>query len=62
MSLDTINDYYTLSEDNLCYTNRKKQVALRLGDNVRVRCIAASKETRHVDFMLVRGEENGNSK
>ena len=53
VSLDTINDYYTLSEDNLCYTNRKKQVALRLGDKVRVRCIAASKETRHVDFMLV---------
>ncbi len=62
VSLDTINDYYVLSEDNMCYTNRKKQVALRLGDKVRVRCIAASKETRHVDFMLVEGERNGDIK
>lgn len=62
VSLDTINDYYTLSDDNLCYTNRKKQVALKLGDKVRVKCIAASKETRHVDFMLVEGDENGDTK
>lgn len=62
VSLDTINDYYILSDDNLCYTNRKKQVALRLGDKVRVKCIAASKETRHVDFMLVEDEKDGNSK
>lgn len=53
VSLDTINDYYTLSDDNLYYTNRKKQIALKLGDKVRVRCISANKETRHVDFILV---------
>ena len=62
VSLDSINDYYVLSEDSLCYTNRKKQVALRLGDKVRVRCVAANKETRHVDFVLVEGETNGNLK
>lgn len=59
VSLDTINYYYTLSDDNLYYTNRKKQIALKLGDKVRVRCVAASKETRHVDFILV-GDEDGN--
>lgn len=59
VSLDTINDFYTLSDDNLYYTNRKKQVSLKLGDKVRVKCIAASKETRHIDFILV-GDENGN--
>ncbi len=53
VSLDTIKDYYTLSDDGLCYFNRKKRIALTLGDKVRVRCIAANKETRHVDFMLV---------
>ena len=53
VSLDTINDFYTLSEDNMYYTNRKKQIALRLGDKVKVKCIAANKETRHVDFILV---------
>lgn len=60
VSLDTINDYYTISDDNLYYTNRKKQVALKLGDKVRVRCIAASKETRHVDFILIGSEKDGN--
>ncbi len=62
VSLDSINDYYILSDDNLCYTNRKKQVALKLGDKVRVRCVAANKETRHVDFVLEEGDKNGDSK
>ena len=53
VSLDTINDYYTLSDNKLFYTNRKKQVALTMGDKIKVRCIAANKETRHVDFMLI---------
>ncbi len=53
VSLDTIKDYYTLSDDMLYYTNRKKHVVLRLGDKVKVKCIMASKETRHVDFMLM---------
>lgn len=57
VSLDTINDYYTLSEDNMYYTNRKKQIALKIGDKVKVKCIAANKETRHVDFMLIEGSE-----
>ncbi len=56
VSLDTIKDYYTLSDDMLYYRDRKKRVALKLGDKVKVKCIAANKETRHVDFMLVDGE------
>lgn len=35
------------------YFDRKKRIALRLGDKVRVKCIAANKETRHIDFILV---------
>lgn len=62
VSLDTIKDYYTISDDMLYYTNRKKQIALRLGDKVSVKCIAANKETRHVDFILISGDKNGNSK
>lgn len=62
VGLETIKDYYVLSDDNLCYTNRKKQVALKLGDKVRVRCVAANKETRHIDFVLVEGDENGDIK
>lgn len=62
VSLDTINDYYTISDDMLYYTNRKRQIALRLGDKVRVRCISASKETRHIDFVLVEGDKDGNTK
>lgn len=53
VSLDTIKDYYTLSDNKLFYYNRKKQIALTMGDKIKVRCISASKETKHVDFMLV---------
>jgi ribonuclease R len=53
VSLDTINDYYTLNDEMTYYFDRKKRIALRLGDKVRVKCIAANKETRHIDFILV---------
>lgn len=53
VSLDTVNDYYTLSDDSLYYYNRKKRIVLKLGDRVKVKCIAANKETRHIDFILV---------
>lgn len=53
VSLDTINDYYTINDDMTYYYDRKKRIALRLGDKVRVKCIAANKETRHIDFILV---------
>ena len=56
VSLDTINDYYTINDDMTYYYDRKKRIALRLGDKVRVKCIAANKETRHIDFVLVKGE------
>lgn len=56
VSLDTINDYYKLSDDGLFYYNRKKKIALTLGDKVRVKCISANKETRHIDFVLVKEE------
>jgi exoribonuclease R len=32
----------------------------RLGDKVRVKCVAASKETSMVDFEIVKVDENGN--
>lgn len=53
VSLDTINDYYTINDEMTYYFDRKKRIALRLGDKVRVKCIAANKETRHIDFILV---------
>lgn len=53
VSLDTINDYYTINVEMTYYFDRKKRIALRLGDKVRVKCIAANKETRHIDFILV---------
>ena len=54
VSLDTINDYYTMSDDMTYYYDRKKRIALRLGDKVKVKCISANKETRHIDFILVK--------
>lgn len=61
VKLETLDDYYTFREDLMAYVNKKKQIAFRLGDRVRVECIGASKEQRTVDFTLVKKVNNGNN-
>jgi ribonuclease R len=45
--------YYDYSEKLMGYT-RNGRVDLRYGDRVRVRCIAADREKREIDFAFVR--------
>ena len=61
VKLETLEDYYTFKEDLMAYVGKKKQIAFRLGDKVRVECIGASKEQRTVDFTLVKKVKNGNN-
>lgn len=53
-------DYFTYVPDLLAMIGKSTKKTYRLGDKVRVRCVAASKETSMVDFELVKVDENGN--
>ena len=52
--IDTIgDDYYTYDETTFSLIGRKNKRGYRLGDNVRVKVVAADKEKRTIDFELV---------
>ena len=54
-------DYFTYIPELLAMIGKSTKKTYRLGDKVRVKCVAASKETSMVDFELVKvDEENGN--
>ena len=53
-------DYFTYVPDLLAMIGKSTKKTYRLGDKVRVKCVAASKETSMVDFELVKVDENGN--
>ena len=53
VSFEDIKGYFNPNEDYTLVYERKGKVAFTLGDKIKVKCIAASKETRHVDFTVV---------
>ena len=53
-------DYFTYVPDLLCMIGKSTKKMYRLGDKVRVKCVAASKETSMVDFEIVKVDEDGN--
>ena len=58
--LDSLKgDYYTYDETTFTIRGNKDKRGYRLGDNVRVRVIAADKEKRTIDFEVI---EDGDSK
>ncbi len=57
--IDTLkDDYYTYDENTFSLIGRKNKRGYRLGDMVKVKVIAASKEKRTIDFEVVK---NGNT-
>ena len=52
-------DYYTYVPELLSMIGKSTKKTYRLGDKVRVKCVAASKENSMVDFELVKVDENG---
>ena len=55
-------DYFEFNEETNILIGKKTGKKYRLGQKVRVRCIAASKESSTIDFELIEGEKNGNTK
>ncbi len=55
-------DYFTYVPELLSMIGKSTKKTYRLGDKVRVKCVAASKETSMVDFELVKVDENGDKK
>lgn len=56
-------DYFTYVPDILSMIGKSTKKTYRLGDKVRVKCIAASKETSMVDFEIVKvDDKDGNKK
>ena len=52
--IDTIgDDYYTYDETTFSLVGRKNKRGYRLGDNVRVKVVAADKEKRTIDFEIL---------
>ena len=58
VKLDSLqDDNYFFDESSFSIVGQRNKKAYRLGDNVRVRVIAASKEARTVDFEIIEKEE-----
>ena len=55
-------DYYTYVPDLLAMIGKSTKKMYRLGDKVKVRCVAATKENSMVDFELVEVDKNGDKK
>lgn len=55
-------DYYNYEENLLSLVGENTKKTYRIGDKVTVKCVAASKEARTIDFVLVDGDKNGNKK
>ncbi|NLG82756.1 MAG: ribonuclease R [Bacilli bacterium] len=51
--LDMTDDYYNFDERTMSLIGERTKRIYRLGDEVRVRVIGASKETREIDFEIV---------
>lgn len=55
-------DFYVYNSDIMAIIGDATKEMFRLGDEVKVKVISASKESKQIDFALVRGDGNGNTK
>ena len=54
-------DFYNYVENLMSLIGENTKKVYRMGDKVRVKCIAASKEAKQVDFIVIQGgDKNGN--
>ena len=56
------DDYFTYIPELLAMIGKSTKKMYRLGDKVKVKCVASNKETSMIDFEIVRVDENGNKK
>ena len=57
-----VGDYFEYNEELNMLIGKKSGKKYKLGQKVRVKCIAASKEDSTIDFSIVDGGKNGNTK
>jgi ribonuclease R len=57
-----VGDYFEFNEETNMLIGKRTGKKYKLGQKVRVKCISASKENSTIDFALVEGDKNGNSK
>lgn len=55
-------DYFNYVPELFALIGNNTKKMYRLGDKVRVKCVAASKENRTIDFIILDGDKNGNKK
>ena len=55
-------DYFNYVTELFALIGNNTKKMYRLGDKVRVKCVAASKENRTIDFIILDGDKNGNKK
>ncbi|MEG2457938.1 MAG: ribonuclease R [Bacilli bacterium] len=53
ISLDTLKGHYSYKEEIMSLVDSNNHIVYSLGDELKVKCINASKETKHVDFTLI---------
>jgi ribonuclease R len=51
--ISTLNGYYEFNEKAQMFIGRRSKKRYRLGDELKVRVVQASKETRKIDFMVI---------
>lgn len=56
------DDFYTYVPDLMSIVGQETKKRYRLGDRVKIKVIAASKEARTIDFVLLDGDKRGNKK
>jgi len=57
VKLDRMDGIFTYDEDTFSLVSNDKKTRYRLGDNIRVTCVNANKETRTVDFEVAKVKE-----
>ncbi len=56
------DDVYTFNEKTYSIVGKKNKRGYRLGDNVLVKVVGANKKMQTIDFEIVKGDKNGDSK
>ena len=56
------DDYYIFNDETNSLIGKNRGKVYKIGDKVKVKVIMASKENSMIDFEIVEGDKNGNTK
>lgn len=61
VGFNTMDDYYNYNEDLEMIIGEKSKKVYKLGDKVKVKLVKSCKETREIDFEIVKNNKNSNN-